>query len=110
MANLVSNYKNFEGESAPDKMTILDGTSTTGAVAGRFLCHRKIRPMTQKRSAGSHLSTIHLIIQSDIYQAVHFSSSTAAWTDPRGSGADIPDGEIPPKVLRALLCSISGCP
>ena len=46
----------------------------------------------------------------DIYQAVHFSSSTAAWTDPRGSGADIPDGEIPPKVLRALLCSISGCP
>mgnify|MGYP002439563027 CR=1 FL=1 len=46
----------------------------------------------------------------DIYQAVHFSSSIAAWTDPRGSGADIPDGEIPPKVLRALLCSISGCP
>mgnify|MGYP006950731675 FL=1 len=58
-------------------------------------------------SQDSILSTIHPIIQNDIYQAVHFSSSTAAWTDPRGSGADIPDGEIPPKVLRALLCSIS---
>lgn len=29
MANLVSNYKNFKGESAPAKMAILDGTSTT---------------------------------------------------------------------------------
>lgn len=28
MANLVSNYKNFKGESAPAKMAILDGTST----------------------------------------------------------------------------------
>ena len=90
MANLVSNYKNFKGESAPAKMTILDGTST---------CEQD-----------SILSMIHQIIQNDIYQAVHFSSSTAAWTDPRGSGVDIPDGEIPPKVLRALLCSISGCP
>ena len=29
MANLVSNYKNFKGESAPAKMAILDGTSTS---------------------------------------------------------------------------------
>ena len=28
MVNLVSNYKNFKGESAPAKMAILDGTST----------------------------------------------------------------------------------
>ena len=28
MANLVSNHKNFEGESAPAKSAILDGTST----------------------------------------------------------------------------------
>jgi hypothetical protein len=32
MANLVSNYKNFEGESAPAKMAILDGTSTVKRV------------------------------------------------------------------------------
>lgn len=32
MANLVSNYKNFKGESAPAKMAILDGTSTDSMI------------------------------------------------------------------------------
>ena len=41
MANLVSNYKNFKGESAQAKMAILDGTSTTKhALTTLSGCHK----------------------------------------------------------------------